>query len=170
MSVVSNLQTKIGCSKRFFTKKMSSTTINNLGQYDRPIVLGCKPVDGVLVVHSSNQIYIATFVHQMGVTHISQNWLPKKTFHKDEIMYQYNLNGFILKSICMINISEKVSLYLLKNYYSLLMILHVYFRCWCSWFVLAPYCMVHTWSARGAWLGVTWSHFLCTLIECIGEY
>ncbi len=35
----------------------------NLGQYDRPRVLGCRPVDGVLVVLSSNQIGIATFVH-----------------------------------------------------------------------------------------------------------
>ncbi len=38
----------------------------NLGQYDRPRVLGCEPVDGVLVVLSSIQLNIATFVHQMG--------------------------------------------------------------------------------------------------------
>ncbi len=37
-----------------------------MGQYDRPRVLGSKPVDGVLVVLSSNQLNIATFVHQMG--------------------------------------------------------------------------------------------------------
>ncbi len=48
---------------------------NNLGQYDRPRVLGCKPVDGVLVVlssnqFSSNQINIPTSVHQMGDTHL----------------------------------------------------------------------------------------------------
>ncbi len=36
-----------------------------MGQYDRTRVLGCKPVDGVLVVLSSNQLNIATFVHQM---------------------------------------------------------------------------------------------------------
>ncbi len=45
--------------------------LKNLGQYDRPRVLGCEPVDGVLVVFSSNQINIATFVHQMADTHIS---------------------------------------------------------------------------------------------------
>ncbi len=38
----------------------------NLGQYDRPRVLGCKPLDGALVVRSSNQLNIAQFVHQMG--------------------------------------------------------------------------------------------------------
>ncbi len=38
----------------------------NLGQYDRPRVHGGKPVDGVLVVLSSNQLNIATFVHKMG--------------------------------------------------------------------------------------------------------
>ncbi len=40
--------------------------IKNLGQYDRLSVLACKPVDGVLVVLSSDQLNIATFVHQMG--------------------------------------------------------------------------------------------------------
>ncbi len=35
----------------------------NLGQYDRPRELGCKSVDGVLVVLRSNQISIATFDH-----------------------------------------------------------------------------------------------------------
>ncbi len=44
--------------------------LNNMDQYNRPRVLGCEPVDGVLVVLSSNQINIATFVHQMGDTHI----------------------------------------------------------------------------------------------------
>ncbi len=38
----------------------------NLDQYDITRVLGCEPVDGVLVVLSSNQINIAIFVHQMG--------------------------------------------------------------------------------------------------------
>ncbi len=38
----------------------------NLSQYDRSRLLECEPVDGVLVVLSSNQINIATFVHQMG--------------------------------------------------------------------------------------------------------
>ncbi len=33
----------------------------NLGQYDRPRIPGCKPVDGVLVVLSSNQLNIAMF-------------------------------------------------------------------------------------------------------------
>ncbi len=30
----------------------------NLGQYDKPRVLRCEPVDGVLVVLSSNQLNI----------------------------------------------------------------------------------------------------------------
>ncbi len=38
----------------------------DLGQYDRPRLLGCKPVDGVQVVLSSNQLNIATCVNQMG--------------------------------------------------------------------------------------------------------
>ncbi len=37
-----------------------------LRQYDRPRLFGCEPVDGELGVLSSNQIHIATFVHQMG--------------------------------------------------------------------------------------------------------
>ncbi len=40
--------------------------INNLGQFDRPRVLGCEPVDGILVVLSSNQLNIAIIVLQMG--------------------------------------------------------------------------------------------------------
>ncbi len=36
-----------------------------MGQYDKPRVLGFEPVDGVLVVLSSDQIIIAIFVHQM---------------------------------------------------------------------------------------------------------
>ncbi len=44
--------------------------LKNLGQYDRPRILGCEPVDGVLVVLSSNQINIASFVHQMEDTHM----------------------------------------------------------------------------------------------------
>ncbi len=43
--------------------------VKNIGQYDRPRVLGCKPVDGVQVVLSSNQLNIAMFVHQMGHTY-----------------------------------------------------------------------------------------------------
>ncbi len=43
----------------------------NWGQYDKPRVLGRKPVDGLLVVLRSNQISIGTFIHQMGDTHIS---------------------------------------------------------------------------------------------------
>ncbi len=43
----------------------------NLGQYDRPRVLGCEPVDGVLVILSSNQLNIATFLHQMGDVFVS---------------------------------------------------------------------------------------------------
>ncbi len=47
-----------------------------LGQQDRPRVLGCEQVDGVLVVLCSNQIYIANFVHQMVDTHLpsEQTW------------------------------------------------------------------------------------------------
>ncbi len=37
--------------------------LKNLSQYDRPKVLGCEPVDGVLVVLRSNQLNIAMFVH-----------------------------------------------------------------------------------------------------------
>ncbi len=33
-------------------------------------VLGCEPVDGALLVNSSNQTNIATFVHQMGDTYL----------------------------------------------------------------------------------------------------
>ncbi len=43
-----------------------------LGQYDRPRVFGCKSVDGVLIVLISNQLNIATFIHQMGDTNILQ--------------------------------------------------------------------------------------------------
>ncbi len=39
--------------------------LKNLGQYDRHSILGCEPVDGVMVVLSSNQLNIAIFVHQM---------------------------------------------------------------------------------------------------------
>ncbi len=38
----------------------------NVGQYERPRVLGCEPVNGVLGVLSPNQLNIATFVHQVG--------------------------------------------------------------------------------------------------------
>ncbi len=44
--------------------------VKNLGQYDRPRILGYEPVDGVMVVLGSNQLNIATFVHQMVDTHI----------------------------------------------------------------------------------------------------
>ncbi len=40
--------------------------LKNLGQYDRSRILGCEQVDRVLVVLSSNQINIASFVNQMG--------------------------------------------------------------------------------------------------------
>ncbi len=42
----------------------------NFDQYDRPRVLWCEPVNGVLVVLSSNQINTATFVQQMRDTHL----------------------------------------------------------------------------------------------------
>ncbi len=51
-------------------KKGIKLLTTKLGQYDRPRILGCKPVEGVLVVLSSNQINIATFVHQMVDTHL----------------------------------------------------------------------------------------------------
>ncbi len=37
-----------------------------LALYDRPRVLGCKPIDGVQGLLGSNQLNIVTFVHQMG--------------------------------------------------------------------------------------------------------
>ncbi len=37
----------------------------NFGQYSIPRVHGCEPVNGALIVLSSNQLNIATFVHQM---------------------------------------------------------------------------------------------------------
>ncbi len=45
-------------------------SVMHLGQYDRPRIRGCEPVDGVLVVLSSNQIHIAAFV-QIQDTNIS---------------------------------------------------------------------------------------------------
>ncbi len=36
--------------------------LKNFGQDDRPRILGCEPVDGVLVVLSSNQLNIAAIV------------------------------------------------------------------------------------------------------------
>ncbi len=51
----------------------------NLGQYDRPREFRCKPVNGVLVFLSSNQLYIATFVHQMGYVCVSH--LVNKSGH-----------------------------------------------------------------------------------------
>ncbi len=36
--------------------------LKNLGQDDRPRILGCEPVDGGLVVLSSNQLNIAAIV------------------------------------------------------------------------------------------------------------
>ncbi len=50
----------------------------NMCQYDRPRILACELVDQVLVVPSSNQINIATFVHQMGHT-----YLPSGEQHKN---------------------------------------------------------------------------------------
>ncbi len=49
--------------------------IKNLGLYDRPRVLGCEPVDGVLVVLSSNQLNIATLAHHIGC--VSPNIVEK---------------------------------------------------------------------------------------------
>ncbi len=40
--------------------------LKNLSQYHGASILGSEPIDGVLGVLSSNQINIATFVHQMG--------------------------------------------------------------------------------------------------------
>ncbi len=48
-----------------------------LDQYDRPRVLGCEPVDGVLDVLRSNQLRIATFVHQMRDVCVSSIWWTK---------------------------------------------------------------------------------------------
>ncbi len=45
---------------------LSGVVQRNLGQYDRPRVFGSEPVDGVLVVLSSNQLNIGLCVHQMG--------------------------------------------------------------------------------------------------------
>ncbi len=47
-----------------------STYRSDFGQYDRPRVLGCEPVGGVLVVLTSNQIQIATLFTRW-LTHIS---------------------------------------------------------------------------------------------------
>ncbi len=64
----------MGATHRLWSTWVSDPTCNsrnNLGQYDWPGVLRCEPVDGVLVVLSSNQINITMFVHQMGDAHIS---------------------------------------------------------------------------------------------------
>ncbi len=58
-------------------------TQKNLGQYDRPRLLGCEPVDGVLIVLSSNQLNIATFVYQMEdvcVSHLVNKWFMNLIF------------------------------------------------------------------------------------------
>ncbi len=47
------------------------SSLKTLGQYDRPRVLGCEPVDGVHDGLSSNQLNITTFVHQMGDMYVS---------------------------------------------------------------------------------------------------
>ncbi len=52
-------------------RNRAQSSAKNLGQNDRPDILGCEPVDGVLVVNSLNQLNIAIFVHQMGDPHIS---------------------------------------------------------------------------------------------------
>ncbi len=45
--------------------------LKNLNHYNRSRVLGCKPVDGVLVVLRLNQLNNHTFVHQMGCMCVS---------------------------------------------------------------------------------------------------
>ncbi len=52
-------------------KTLSNSFQKNLGQYDRPRILGCEPVDEILVVLSSNQLNIAMFVHQMADVYVS---------------------------------------------------------------------------------------------------
>ncbi len=64
------LQVSSGYQDHRPTAHFSNTSSNgvpkNFEQYDRPGVLDGKPVEGVVVVLSSNQLNIATFVHQMG--------------------------------------------------------------------------------------------------------
>ncbi len=77
----------------FILLRKSEILSKSLGQYDRPRVL--EPVDGVLVVLISNQINIATFVHQMGDTQICH--LVNKRSNIELIWttnYQYPLYWF----------------------------------------------------------------------------
>ncbi len=53
--------------------------IKNLSQSHGASILGCEPIDGVLGVLSSNQINIATVVHQMG--HMCISHLLKTNLH-----------------------------------------------------------------------------------------
>ncbi len=57
----------------------------NLGQYDRLRVLGCEPIEGVLLVLSSNQINIASFVHQMETRTSSIWWTNIAIFNGFEL-------------------------------------------------------------------------------------
>ncbi len=60
------LQSHAQNNKKTFRTFGGRINEKNLGQYCRPRVLGCEPVDGVLVVLSSTELNIATFVHPMG--------------------------------------------------------------------------------------------------------
>ncbi len=65
-------------------------TQKNLGQYDRFRVLGCEPVDGILVVLNSNQKHIVTFVHQIEYTPICKHCI-----------YSWVQMRFLKSSFCM---------------------------------------------------------------------
>ncbi len=67
---------------------------NNLGQYDRPRVLGCEPEDGALVVLSSNQLNIATFVHQMGDVCLPSG--EQKWQHVMYLLYFWTRHGMLV--------------------------------------------------------------------------
>ncbi len=86
------------------------TTLNwikvykDLSQYDRPRVLRCEPVDGVMVVLSSNQLNIAMFVHQMGDVCLSsaeQMW---------QYLFDLNLEQLVPHLLVRINYSRSVIL------------------------------------------------------------
>ncbi len=86
----------------------------NHGQYDRPRVLGCKPVDGVLVVLSSNQLYISTFVHQVAdvcVSHMMNKngniyliWTENNQYSIYWFAYKYSRSAMIL---ALVHVSRK---------------------------------------------------------------
>ncbi len=65
-----------------------------LAQYDRCRVLVREPVDGVLVVLSSNQINITTFVHQMGDTNLMNSSCDNNTICFMKINYMTNFSVF----------------------------------------------------------------------------